>query len=75
MRRFTDDRGHTWDVVVGRESWGAFVALFVPRAGEGRVRQVPLSAGDRAEASRELEDLDGDALLELLERSTPKDDG
>jgi hypothetical protein len=43
MRRFTDRDGIRWDVVLGRESWGSLLALFVPAA-DGAVRQAPLQA-------------------------------
>ncbi len=48
MRRFSDERGETWDAVVGRESWGTLYALFIPAgaAAAQPVRQALLqSAG------------------------------
>lgn len=74
MRRFTEPGGGEWDVVAGRESWGAFFAIFVPR-GEGVVRQAPLDAASAEEASRELAELDDEALRRLLADSAPKEMG
>jgi hypothetical protein len=71
MRRFRDPAGRAWEAVVGRESWGAFFAIFVP-AGTEAVRQTQLQAATWADAERELEALDDPALHELLERSTIK---
>lgn len=75
MRRFKDERGRDWDVVVGRESWGAFVALFVPRSGDEPVRQAPLGSESRGAAAREVGGLDEEELGALLDRSRPKDAG
>lgn len=73
MRRFTDGAGREWDVVLGRESWGALLALFVPvRHNEG-ARQAPLRAAGYDEAAQELESLDHAALQALLDRSVAKD--
>lgn len=74
MRRFEHPVGTTWDVVVGKASWGALYALFVPAAGhEGPVRQTPLNATSQEEAAAELDALDDAGLAALLERSTLKD--
>ncbi|HSH46372.1 MAG TPA: hypothetical protein VK966_11065 [Longimicrobiales bacterium] len=73
MRRFTDPEGRTWDVVVGRESFGAFLALFIPAAGTpAGNRQALLGAESRADADSELGALDEAGLNELLQRSEPK---
>lgn len=75
MRRFTDRAGGTWDVVLGRQSWGALLALFVPvGTGEGQVRQAPLSAVGYDAATQELNELDDAALQALLDRSRPKEE-
>lgn len=73
MRRFEDRHGRTWDVVVGRESFGSLLALFVPAAGnpEGN-RQALLTAQSQQDAQAELDGLTQDDLDELLERSDPK---
>lgn len=71
MRRFTDPRGASWEVVVGRESWGAFFAIFIPRE-EAPLRQTMLAASGQEEAGRELDGMDDAALADLFERSEPK---
>lgn len=73
VRRFEGSDGRVWDVVVGRESWGALVALFVPVAGDVPIRQTMLSAASHEDAAAELEALTGDALEALLDRSTIKE--
>lgn len=72
MRRFEDGGGRGWEVVVGRESWGGFVAIFVPRGDHGQIRQSMLNAESRGAASRELEELSPEDLRALLEKSEPK---
>lgn len=59
-------------MVVGRESWGALYAIFVPRDG-GAVRQALLKAKGTDEAHRELEEMADVALLDLLGRAEPKE--
>ena len=71
MRRFTDSAGRTWEVVAGRESWGAFVALFVPTEDGVELRQAPLLASGFEQATAELDALDQAGLEELLARSVP----
>jgi hypothetical protein len=71
MRRFLDADGREWEVVVGRESWGAFVALFIAVEGEAAVRQTPLAASGYEAANAELGELDDEDLRELLDRSLP----
>lgn len=75
MRRFRDGEGREWEVVVGRESWGAFFAIFVPRGHDAPVRQSLLDAGSQSEASRAVDERDEGALRELLEGSRPKETG
>ena len=75
MRRFTDRTGRRWDVVAGRESWGAVFAIFIPqRAGDGDVvvRQAPLEGTGYARATVELDALSEEELRDLLDRSEPK---
>lgn len=76
MRRFEDDDGRRWDVVLGRESWGGLHVLFVPAGGdrEEPVRQAALDAAGRVEAETALARMDDDDLERLFERSEPKDD-
>lgn len=74
MQRFTDREGSRWDVVAGRESWGALVALFVPAAGSGAgARQTALSSASYEAAQQELDELDTTALQALLDRSSLKE--
>jgi hypothetical protein len=62
-------------VVLGRESWGTLLALFVPAGppDERIIRQTALNASGQDEAERELADLDDGALHLLFDRSTPKE--
>ncbi len=72
MRRFDDDEGRSWEVVAGRESWGALFAIFVPVAAGPDVRQAPLVAASYEEAVALFDRLDDGALRDLLARSEPK---
>lgn len=74
MRRIEDDRQQEWDVVVGRESWGALYALFVPvgEPSDRTIRQALLEAAGQEAATRELQDSDAGHLLDLLRRSETK---
>lgn len=71
MRRFIDREGRTWDVVLGRESWGSNVALFVP-ARSGEIRQAPLHANGYDTAAQELDGMTAERLQSLLDESQPK---
>lgn len=76
MRRFRDPSGTAWDVVLGRESWGTSVALFVPpTASLLGVRQAPLRSTAQDAAMRELDDMDDAALGALFDRSTASQEG
>jgi hypothetical protein len=76
MRRFTDRLGQRWDVVLGRESWGTLLALFVPAFATGSpVRQAALRSAGYDEAGRELDSMDDDALQTLLDESSVKEEG
>ncbi|MEJ2539625.1 MAG: hypothetical protein P8188_06600 [Gemmatimonadota bacterium] len=72
MQRFRDRAGIEWEVVAGRESWGAIVALFIPVVTGPGIRQAPLPAAGYGEATTLLESLSNEALQELLDRSGPK---
>lgn len=73
VRRYTDSRGRSWDVVVGRESFGALYALFVPAADtRAETRQALLEADSQMAAREALEAMPEDQLTELFERSEPK---
>lgn len=71
MRRFVDREGRAWDVVLGRESWGSNVALFVP-VGSGEIRQAPLHAKGYDSAAQELDGSPPEHLQTLLDGSQPK---
>ncbi|MEJ2215045.1 MAG: hypothetical protein P8099_00380 [Gemmatimonadota bacterium] len=71
MRRFVDEEGRGWDVVIGRESWGGMVALFVPQSGE-EVRQKALVADSHAEAQAMLDGATDEELRSLLAQARPK---
>lgn len=73
MRPFTDRDGNRWDVVLGRESWGALVLLFVP-ASPAPVRQAFFAAESYDSALVELEQLPDERLQLLLDESQPKTD-
>jgi hypothetical protein len=73
MRVFADASGRSWEVVVGRQSWGAIVGIFVPRDGVQDLRESPLSASGYEEGTRELDALDLEGLRSLLARSVPKE--
>ncbi len=60
-------------MLVGRESFGAFYAIFVPAAGNPEAaRQALLEADSQLRADAELGELTESQLHDLLERSEPK---
>lgn len=72
MRRFRDAEGREWDVVLGRESWGGLLALFVPVDG-GTVMQAVLRSAGYDEAQNELATIDEAALQQLLRGANAKE--
>ncbi|MEX1183524.1 MAG: hypothetical protein WEF86_09850 [Gemmatimonadota bacterium] len=75
MQRFSDRAGVTWDVVLGRESWGGLLALFVPVGDTPAVvRQAPLVSIAYDAAMQELDDMTDAALQSLLDRSTTREE-
>jgi len=72
VRRFEDEEGDVWDAVVGRESWGAVVALFVPRSGSGPARQASIPANGYEEATAWMESCPDEELRARLAESTEK---
>jgi hypothetical protein len=72
VRTFRDEEGRGWDVVAGRESWGAIVAIFIPGRRGAQVRQTVLHASGHVEATAELASLDESRLRDLLRESQPK---
>jgi hypothetical protein len=76
VRSFVDRSGRRWDVVIGHESWGGLLALFVPAVSaetHASVRQSALRSVGYADAMHELESLDDAALQQLLDRSVVKE--
>jgi hypothetical protein len=73
IRLYRDHRGGRWEVILGRESWGVLVALFVSRD-EDDVRKVALEAESQEEANRHLAELDEEGVDELFQRSEPRGD-
>ncbi len=65
MLSITDEQGIRWDVVVGKESFGAMVFLF-SRADSDIVLRHAVSASSRLEAERSLRDVSLDDLRSLL---------
>jgi hypothetical protein len=76
VRRYADEAGRAWDIVIGRESFGALLALFVPAAGNPDApRQAMLTADSHAGAEAELDAMEPVDLDGLFERSQPKETG
>ena len=69
VRRFEDRHGRSWDVVIGRESWGVHYALFVPVGSGDDVRQTILRASAYDEAVAEIDALDDARLQQMLDAS------
>lgn len=70
MRAFRDDNGQRWDAVVGRESYGIQVLVFLPEGG-GEARKAVMASSTRLEAHQELDALTDAQLCEFLGRSQP----
>ena len=58
-------------MVVGRESWGTLVAIFVPLAGTTGMRKTLLDASGRGAGHSEIDGLSEGELQALLNRSEP----
>jgi hypothetical protein len=71
VRPFIDREGARWDVVLGRESWGGLVLLFVPAA-VSPIRQAFFPADGYDTAMVELDLLPDERLQQLLDESQPK---
>jgi hypothetical protein len=69
---FTDKDGIEWDVIVGRESWGTTVAMFVPRVGDAGPRQSILDTVSPEEGLKRLKSMTLQELQDLLDRATLK---
>ncbi len=70
MRSIEDHSGATWDVAVGKESYGNMV-LFFSRRGGREVRRVTIEANSRLEAERMLRSLETESLRSKLSASRP----
>ena len=70
MRRFLDEDGHEWEVVVGKESWGTLVLLFSPIAGSA-VRKVVIAAETLLAAHAELDAMTDEMLRTHLASAGP----
>lgn len=73
MWTFRDEEGRKWEMVVGRESWGGFVVLFIPEDGDPGIRQTAVEASSQGEANRRVDELGRGGWLNLLDRSRPKE--
>ena len=73
MRAFLDRDGTRWDVVLGRESWGGLVLLFVPPS-PSPVRQAFFPADGYDIAVLELDRLTDERLQRLLDESQLRTD-
>jgi len=71
---FDDRAGRRWEIVPGRASWGAHVALFVPAGHDGPVRQAMLDGSAWDQAMAEIEKLGPAGWQGLLDRSTIRDE-
>lgn len=69
MRSIEDRSGVTWDVAVGKESYGGMV-LFFCRRGEHEVRRLAIEANSRLEAERMLYAFDPESLRSKLESAS-----
>ena len=74
MRSIEDHAGVTWDVAVGKESYGSMVLLF-SRRGQREVRRVSIAASSRLQAERMLHDFDRDALRSKLDAAALSEPG
>ena len=70
MRSFVDPAGASWQVTIGKESWGTLVLLFSP-SGPGGARTIILQAETMFDATVELERLTDDELRTRLTDSRP----
>ena len=72
MRVFKDLLGNEWEVVVGRESWGTVVAIFILRGKDEPPRQALLDVSSWDEGNRILLGMAEDELRDLLGASVLK---
>ncbi len=72
MRVFQDSTGREWEVVVGRESWGTVVAIFILRKESEPPRQALLEVSSADEGNRLLQEMTKGDLQALLGGSVLK---
>ena len=72
MRAFRSEDGFEWDVVVGRESWGTIVAMFIPRQGNASPRQTVLESVSADGALEWIRELSAEQLQDLLDKAELK---
>ncbi len=72
MRVFRDSSGREWEVVVGRESWGTVVAIFVARGGTDPPREAMMAVSSADEGARVLLNMSVQELHGLLMASKQK---
>ena len=70
MLSITDEQGRRWEVVVGKESFGAMVFLF-SSSDSDKVLRHSIAAGSRLEAERWLRQMSVDELRTMLNEATP----
>ncbi|HEY7767616.1 hypothetical protein [Longimicrobium sp.] len=70
MRTVTDERGRTWDVAIGRGSYGTALLMFSLRT-ENDNRTSLLASETVRDAERELASLSDEALRQHLADSRP----
>ena len=70
MRIVQDGQGRTWDVLVGRGSWGSLVILFSLR-GDNENRTADLASETVRQAEQEVAALSDDELRARLAESKP----
>lgn len=73
MRSIEDHAGVTWDVAVGKASYGSMALLF-SRRGDEDVRRCSIEASSRLEAERLLGAFDAETLRSKLAEASPLDD-
>jgi hypothetical protein len=72
VRVFQDEKGRKWEAVVGRESWGAFFAIFLPKDGDEAPRQTMMEAETMEGAMKALATMGEEELQATLARSHEK---
>ncbi len=72
MRAFRAKNGIEWDVIVGRESWGTVVAMFIPRLGDSPPRQTVLESVSADGALEWIRELSAEQLQDLLDKAELK---